>query len=163
MKVVRTAGKYPHSALDELDEMLDWRNGLLWTYPNSDLGYAEVVRKLCLPSSSDLANPAEIKRPHLHMGLNLWRRTPTRDFDGKGSFEKAFGLGQLSIRKDVGVTADGFELTEGRLLFSSDTHYLGLSPKQTEPGDEVCFLFGAKVPFIVRRQENGHYHLVGGK
>lgn len=38
---------------------------------------------------------------------------------------------------------------------------LGLGPMTVEVGDLVCILLGSNLPFILRKQGNGEYHLVG--
>jgi hypothetical protein len=60
------------------------------------------------------------------------------------------------------------EFSHLRLVFSSSrrvfrTHknYLGNGPRRTRPGDKVWILAGAKVPFVLRPQENGKHVLVG--
>ncbi|OCK99030.1 HET-domain-containing protein, partial [Cenococcum geophilum 1.58] len=47
-----------------------------------------------------------------------------------------------------------------RRLFYSKNGYFGLGPSVMQPGDIVCVLFGAQVPFILRRKDS-RYQLVG--
>lgn len=47
-----------------------------------------------------------------------------------------------------------------RRLFYSKKGYFGLGPAVMQPGDIVCVLFGAQVPFILRRKDS-RYQLVG--
>ena len=47
-----------------------------------------------------------------------------------------------------------------RRLFYSKKGYFGLGPAVMRPGDIVCVLFGAQVPFILRRKDS-RYQLVG--
>jgi hypothetical protein len=49
---------------------------------------------------------------------------------------------------------------DGRRLFFSDSGQLGLGPEALRPGDHVCVLFGAAVPFVLRPHEN-YFLLVG--
>jgi len=42
-----------------------------------------------------------------------------------------------------------------------DAEYLGMGPKEMEPGDMLVVLFGANVPFVLRPLESGRYKLVG--
>lgn len=47
-----------------------------------------------------------------------------------------------------------------RRLFYSKEGYFGVGPAVMQPGDIVCILFGAQVPFILRRKDS-RYQLVG--
>ena len=47
-----------------------------------------------------------------------------------------------------------------RRLFYSKKGYFGVGPAVMQPGDIVCVLFGAQVPFILRRKDS-RYQLVG--
>jgi heterokaryon incompatibility protein (HET) len=47
-----------------------------------------------------------------------------------------------------------------RSFFTTKKCYMGLGPQLLQPGDWVCVLFGAKVPYILRPY-NGNYKLVG--
>jgi hypothetical protein len=42
-----------------------------------------------------------------------------------------------------------------------DAEYLGMGPKEMEPGDRLVMLFGANVPFVLRPFQSGRYKLVG--
>jgi hypothetical protein len=48
-----------------------------------------------------------------------------------------------------------------RRPFLSVKGYLGLGPAGLEPGDIICILFGAKVPYFLRSRVNGGFTLVG--
>jgi hypothetical protein len=48
-----------------------------------------------------------------------------------------------------------------RRIFRTHENYLGNGPRSTRPGDQVWILAGAKVPIILRPQENGKYMVVG--
>lgn len=39
---------------------------------------------------------------------------------------------------------------EGRVFFEAEGGYIGSAPPGTEPGDEVCLVFGSPVPFVLR-------------
>lgn len=51
-------------------------------------------------------------------------------------------------------------ISHGRRLFVTDFGYLGLAPSTSNVGDEICVLFGGKVPYVFRR-EGFHCRFVG--
>ncbi|CAM1503541.1 Fc.00g011320.m01.CDS01 [Cosmosporella sp. VM-42] len=53
------------------------------------------------------------------------------------------------------------EYVDGARPILSGNGYVGLGPKETQPGDIICLLFGASVPFVLRPSDNGAYFLVG--
>jgi hypothetical protein len=57
-----------------------------------------------------------------------------------------------------------YAFTENRFLgwssFVTDSGYMGIGPPYAKPGDRVCIIHGAKVPFLVRPVRGG-YLLVG--
>jgi len=52
------------------------------------------------------------------------------------------------------------EVYYGRVFFTTPNGYVGLGPSAMENGDQVFVLFGARVPFLLRK-ENDQYRLVG--
>ncbi len=50
--------------------------------------------------------------------------------------------------------------SHGRRVFRTETGVAGLGPAASQPGDYVCVLCGAIVPFVLRRRTD-HWHLVG--
>lgn len=46
-------------------------------------------------------------------------------------------------------------------FFATDKGYLGRGPVGMKEGDVVCLLFGGRVPFVLREDEDGYYRLVG--
>ena len=38
---------------------------------------------------------------------------------------------------------------------------MGLGPPEAKPNDIICLFPGSRVPFILRKQSNGYYSLVG--
>jgi hypothetical protein len=48
-----------------------------------------------------------------------------------------------------------------RRPFMSEQGYVGLAPSHAEPGDVIIIIYGAIVPFIVRRLSNGQSQFVG--
>ncbi|KAF2433571.1 HET-domain-containing protein [Tothia fuscella] len=52
------------------------------------------------------------------------------------------------------------DMCAGKRLFRALDGHLGLGPANMQPGDRVCVLLGARVPFVVRCNGD-HWHLVG--
>ena len=51
---------------------------------------------------------------------------------------------------------------QGRSFGTTSKRYLGLFPRGTRRGDEICVFAGGHVPFVVRRKQGGaSYQLVG--
>jgi hypothetical protein len=50
--------------------------------------------------------------------------------------------------------------TAGRVLFETNSGYVGLGPQSLQKNDLVCVLYGGKVPFILR-PDGDHYKFVG--
>ena len=48
-----------------------------------------------------------------------------------------------------------------RRPFLSTSGYVGLLPVHSKPGDLICIIFGAIVPFVLRKLDNGQYELIG--
>jgi hypothetical protein len=50
-----------------------------------------------------------------------------------------------------------------RVLFFVSRSYIGIAPHKTKPGDKVCTLFGADVPFILHQRESNpeHFEMIG--
>jgi hypothetical protein len=48
-----------------------------------------------------------------------------------------------------------------RSPFISTQGYVGLAPTHTLPGDVICLVLGAVLPFIFREGDGGRYQLVG--
>ncbi|KAL8653827.1 MAG: hypothetical protein Q9226_003688 [Calogaya cf. arnoldii] len=50
----------------------------------------------------------------------------------------------------------------GRVLFTSADGRLGLAPRATKPGDEICIILGCSSPVVLRSDDNGFsYRVVG--
>ncbi|ORY14865.1 hypothetical protein BCR34DRAFT_644590 [Clohesyomyces aquaticus] len=49
----------------------------------------------------------------------------------------------------------------GRVLFTTEGGLLGLGPKGMLAGDRISLIFGARVPFVLRKAEAGGWSLVG--
>ena len=53
------------------------------------------------------------------------------------------------------------EYLHNRLPFLSTNGYVGLLPAHSKRGDLICIIFGAIVPFVLRKLDNGEYELIG--
>ncbi|KAE9375141.1 HET-domain-containing protein [Stipitochalara longipes BDJ] len=49
----------------------------------------------------------------------------------------------------------------GRRAFRTENGYVGLGPAGMTTGDNVCIIFGAQVPYVLRPDGKGRYQLVG--
>lgn len=54
-----------------------------------------------------------------------------------------------------------FNFFDGRSAFMTSMSQFGLGPGGMEVGDQVWFLKGGKVPFILRPLQNGNFELIG--
>ena len=59
------------------------------------------------------------------------------------------------------VSAEDYEtsvrsIAYGRRLYMTQNGTLGLGPRMMQEGDEVCVLFGGRVPFLMRRKPDHH-------
>ncbi|KAL8815156.1 MAG: hypothetical protein Q9223_005683, partial [Gallowayella weberi] len=50
--------------------------------------------------------------------------------------------------------------SHNRRVYMTQNGFLGIEPKLMAEGDEVCVLFGGRVPFVLRRMDN-HHILIG--
>jgi len=50
---------------------------------------------------------------------------------------------------------------QGKRPFMSIKGYVGIGPASIQPGDIICVLLGARVPYILRSVESGGFTLVG--
>ena len=50
--------------------------------------------------------------------------------------------------------------TNNRRFFITKNGYFGSGPSTTQPGDNVCFLFGGKVPSVVRKKNEAMFPLL---
>lgn len=53
------------------------------------------------------------------------------------------------------------KFADQRCLFRTQEKRLGLAPIGAKVGDQVWFLSGARVPFVLRKVENERFELVG--
>lgn len=83
-------------------------------------------------------------------------------------------LNRLSLSKDSTSLADSEEhyarpefsesiksIINGKVLFKTDRDFIGLTEQGCVVGDIVCIFLGGPVPFVIRTQPGGTYHLHG--
>lgn len=54
-----------------------------------------------------------------------------------------------------------YAVANSRRPFKSHLGHLGIGPDTTELGDIICIFHGARVPFLLRRQRDGRFRLIG--
>ncbi|RDI88985.1 hypothetical protein Vi05172_g1274 [Venturia inaequalis] len=109
-------------------------------YPASNLPYSEAYKMLRQGDWNTCTRV--LPKQHLHMKL------PNRTVP--------------NITHAPSSTWNGLALKHGHVLVLTDDERLGWVPSAARVGDEVCLLFGAKVPFVIREVRQGVYNLVGG-
>lgn len=75
-------------------------------------------------------------------------------------FLNAHALACQSILSSSETYEKDFERAGGQ-LFMSSTGHLGLGPQLSKETDIVCFVQGARIPFILRPTDSHGYQLVG--
>ena len=50
---------------------------------------------------------------------------------------------------------------QGRAFFTTKEGYIGLAPRRTEAGDQLCIILGCQVPLTLRKNEFGNHTVVG--
>ena len=56
---------------------------------------------------------------------------------------------------------DALQFQHSRRAFITKSGWVGLGPSHMEPGDEVALLYGGKVPYALRKEQNGAHSMVG--
>ena len=51
--------------------------------------------------------------------------------------------------------------TKGRAFFTTREGYIGLAPRRTEVGDQLCIALGCQSPLVLRKSEFGNHTVVG--
>ena len=95
------------------------------------------------PPASDIAS-FEICRKNTHHIIDT-----TRDTALEISQETQIYLSQV------------YSKMLGRSFFTTADGYIGLAPKATKPGDEVCILLGCQTPLLLRPCGDGSHKVVG--
>ena len=54
-----------------------------------------------------------------------------------------------------------FTMCRDRALFTTSSNHIGICPKDTRKGDQICVLLGCDVPVAIRSDSNGHYKIIG--
>lgn len=129
------------------------------SYPNGET--VENAYALVVAAGHLQQKPAEdISNPELDMLLYCaWLHAKMM-----GDDEGTSRLENMNINNNLEWNAAHVELVRTvclyRRFFITEKGYLGLGPGRTEVGDQVCVLFGGKMPFILRRVLN-HFKLIG--
>ncbi|KAE8442534.1 hypothetical protein EG329_003249 [Mollisiaceae sp. DMI_Dod_QoI] len=99
-----------------------------------------------------------VRKPRLadekvHTAYEAFKETDLRDVDEKGL-------------ADVGLSyyCEWLQsVAKGRRALLVDGVYLGIGPRETEPGDFVFVLLGSDIPFVMRKENNtsGRMQIVG--
>ena len=87
-----------------------------------------------------------------HIKVGLRQLLKNGNFEGKLNRKN-------SIRSRLGSEIIGKSL--GRLPFITSKGHLVLGPEYAERGDFIALIKGSQVPFILRRQSDGQYQLIG--
>jgi hypothetical protein len=125
-------------------------------YPTTSLTYAEVSRNICNP---------ELKKLHsAHPRTqNFWDYVQL--CETKRSCTNPLPLHLRYSAQDLNLTSISFmdepdSYASGRTLFASTIGFMGLVPRCSSVGDEICVLFGGSVPYVIRRH-GAHCLFVG--
>ncbi|QDS75368.1 hypothetical protein FKW77_002406 [Venturia effusa] len=108
-------------------------------YPNSSLPYSEAYKML----RQGEWNACTRLLPKQHLNMKLPNRT------------------MPNITHAPSSTWNGLALKHGHVLVLTSDERLGWVPSAARDGDEICLLFGAKIPFVIRKVRQGAYVLVG--
>ena len=103
--------------------------------------------------------------------MGLTRRKPTPEKEGNqfriwmrqtnySAFEPEDLVVSAGLHQWLEFTAAFQQATTNRRFFITREGHMGLGPRNMEPGDVVCILLGAQVPFVLRAMNN-HYALLG--
>ncbi|KAM0426045.1 hypothetical protein ACHAPT_008676 [Fusarium lateritium] len=93
----------------------------------------------------------------------------SKDQDNSASADLVGDLITMSELKVLATTGDSTLFLDSvktacveRCLFSTDSAMSGVGPDRTRPGDMICVIYGAAVPFVIRRCEDKKgYQFVG--
>jgi hypothetical protein len=94
---------------------------------------------------------------HTHHFQDYWDEIVGCHIDER--YPRFIQLPQCPQRSAYRIAAD--YACKGRVLFCTDTGFMGLGPASIRVDDEACIMKGGKVPYILREQDDGHYNLVG--
>jgi len=132
-----------HMALCEVPQ----QNNLLPAIFTQHCGVSQL-----LPDASQLEERVARKRAGLQQA-NRSSTSPTAEIQAEFR-DTVLHPTELFLRLSASTTT-------GRKLIRTEKGVLGLGPKSARVGDEVWFLQGGKIPFLLRRMSNGNSELVG--
>ena len=94
--------------------------------------------------------------------MALKHKADTLDVDDFNDFMSRMQRMQdraLNLHSYVGILSD----LHNRRPFISDQGYVGMAPAHAAPGDIICVIFGAILPFVIREDglKNSRYRLIG--
>lgn len=81
-------------------------------------------------------------------------------FDGETLTTLPAKLAEMYEEETVGFSPRLYEVCSGRLMLGTSKGYIGVAGRACKPGDFICILLGAGVPFIVRSR-SPEYILIG--
>jgi hypothetical protein len=109
----------------------------------------------------------------IHFCVSLFDQTKEKmdkkgDGEGREAMMREFGPEYEQLKNAVAghVKSATFSMDLqtsclGRKLFGTKEGYIGVGDVTLQADDLVCVLFGGRVPFILRKMEEGHYRFVG--
>lgn len=134
-------------------------------YPTSNQTYGELF-----PIVTNPLQPEELRMNKNHRRTTFWENN--EEIEENPSLETAMPQTHPRyISKDLEalvlhrtrlsrLVCHEVPVAHGRLLFISTSGFMGLVPPKAIPGDEIALIFGANVPFVVRKQSD-HYQFIG--
>ncbi|KAK1756980.1 heterokaryon incompatibility protein-domain-containing protein [Echria macrotheca] len=137
-------------------------NTLPAKYPTTDLTYPEVYPRIVEPS-----RPEHFQVPTAHHQKEFWETlTNFNNEDDKATvsvytkddFKKFLSAEQRVAHIILGLDTRGMK--SGRKVCITNGGFMGLAPSNALVGDEVALLWGAAIPYWIRKDGN-HYKLVG--
>ena len=124
------------------------------TYPMTNESYATVVQKGLYAQDSTHAS-GEFNLPH----HSFWAHHTQHKSTNYGASLLSQFYDYIATEPDIDIAAwdraNGVQgVAHGRRSFVTDLGFIGFGPAASTIGDEICFLFGGKVPFVIRREDN---------
>jgi hypothetical protein len=92
--------------------------------------------------------------------LACWKSWGMESNDAKELQDRAVCSGFGIKAKWLDFAARTRDMCHQRRMFRTDSRHIGIGPIEIQPGDQICVLFGARVPFVIRRSGD-HWLLVG--
>ncbi|EEU41739.1 uncharacterized protein NECHADRAFT_87764 [Fusarium vanettenii 77-13-4] len=97
-------------------------------------------------------------------GNNSGNQDDTAGLSPAGEFITMSELEELATEGNGPLFLDAVTTAcVGRCLFSTGSHMGGVGPLDTRPGDMVCIIYGAAVPFVIRPYEDKQWYTLVGE